>query len=117
MILDTGRLFARLLQPFAIDVVCDIGSLNGADALCFRRSAPRATIIAFEANPDNYRAMAASQALRRAHIDLSFCALAATNGEATFYVVTPRGPEDLARRGMSSLYQRAHPAHRGAPVR
>ena len=117
MILDTGRLFERLLQPFAIDVVCDIGSLNGADALRFRRCAPRAEITAYEANPDNYRAMAASQALRRAQINLSFCALAAAEGEATFYVVTPRGPEDLARRGMSSLYQRAHPAHRGAPVR
>jgi hypothetical protein len=33
---DTAKLFIRLSRALRIDVVCDVGSLNGADALAFR---------------------------------------------------------------------------------
>src|SRR5688572_12876775 len=75
MSLSTGRLFTALLRPLRIDVVCDIGSLNGADALRFRRALPKADIMAFEANPHNYRAMLATPALRRARIEVLPCAV------------------------------------------
>lgn len=100
-----------------VDVVCDVGSLNGADALRFRRAAPNADIIAFEPNPENYQAMLATPALRRAAVATLPYAAAERDGEAEFYVVPVAGPEHLARRGMSSLYQRSEPERRGKAVR
>jgi FkbM family methyltransferase len=116
VILSTPRLFADLLRPLRVDVVCDVGSLNGADALRFRRALPQAAILAFEANPHNFRAMSSTPALRRAQIALLPCAAAAHDGEAEFYVVPVAGPESLARRGMSSLYQRDEADKRGVAV-
>jgi FkbM family methyltransferase len=116
VILGTSRLFAGLLRPLRVDVVCDVGSLNGADALRFRRELPAAEILAFEANPHNFRAMRASEALRRANITVLPCAAAGREGQAEFYVVPVTGPESLARRGMSSLYQRDEVDKRGVPV-
>ena len=117
MILSTAKLFAKLLPVLHIDVVCDVGSLNGADALRFRRAVPLADILAFEANPENYHAMLATPALQRASIVTLPYAAAERDGEAEFFVVPVAGPENLARRGMSSLYQRPEPERRGKAVR
>jgi FkbM family methyltransferase len=117
VILSTARLFAKLLPALRIGLVCDVGSLNGADSLRFRRALPRADIIAFEANPENYHAMLASPALQRAAIVTLPYAAAERDGEAEFFVVPMVGPESLARRGMSSLYQRPEPERRGKSVR
>src|SRR5687767_11229723 len=97
-------------------MVCDVGSLNGADSLRFRRALPLADIIAFEANPENYQAMLASPALQRAAVVTLPYAAAERDGEAEFFVVPMVGPESLARRGMSSLYQRPEADRRGEPV-
>lgn len=115
MILSTSRLFTDLLRPLRVEVVCDIGSLNGADALRFRRALPAADIIAFEANPDNYQAMLRTPALAQAGIEILPCAAAEREGETEFYVV-PVQDGNLARRGMSSLYQREAADQRGVPV-
>jgi len=117
VILSTSRLFTKLLPVLRIGLVCDVGSLNGADALRFRRAAPRADILAFEANPENYHAMVATPVLRRAGIETLPYAAAERDGEAEFFVVPVAGPENLARRGMSSLYQRPEPDRRGKSVR
>ena len=37
LILDTRRLFCRLLRTLEIETVCDVGSMDGSDALRFRR--------------------------------------------------------------------------------
>lgn len=116
MILDTRHLFLRLLRTFDVEVVCDIGSLNGADALRFRAARPAATIFAFEANPANERRMRASAALGRARIEVVPLAICERDGAADFFVVdATRGP--LARQGMSSLYLRTPAEHRGSAVR
>ncbi len=116
MILSTSRLFTGLLRPLRIDVVCDIGSLNGADALRFRRALPTADIIAFEANPQNYQAMLSTPALAQSGIEVLHCAAAEREGSAEFYVVPVGDAGNLARRGMSSLYQRDVADQRGTPV-
>ncbi len=116
MILDTRRLFLRLLRLLDIDVVCDVGSLNGADALRFRAARPQADIFAFEANPVNEQRMRATAALSRARIDIQPLAICERDGDADFFVVdATRGP--LARQGMSSMYARTPLEHRGAAVR
>lgn len=89
-----------------IDVVCDVGSMDGADALRFRDMLPSARIYAFEANPENYRRMAADPALRERSIQALPFAVSDANGAADFFIVDAdySCPNDL--RGLSSLYRR-----------
>jgi FkbM family methyltransferase len=106
MIANTRRLFAKLLRVLRIEAVCDVGSMDGADALIFRAALPHASVYAFEANPENYRAMLADTQLANRNIRL--VPLAATNfdGEAEFFVVKSDHP-NWQWHGMSSLYRRS----------
>jgi FkbM family methyltransferase len=107
MIINTQRLFARLLATSRVNVVCDVGSMNGADALNFRDAVPQASIYAFEPNPANLRLMRANRALREGNIQV--VPLAATNcdGEAMFFLMdADYHSQTDCRRGMSSLYKR-----------
>ena len=106
MLVNTHRLFAELLQPMRIDVVADIGSMDGTDALRFRSAAPAARIHAFEPNPANLQRMSANPALRDQHIEIEPLALTNYDGDAEFYI-TPAGyyPGE-SWRGTSSLYKR-----------
>ena len=69
-VLSTRKLFARLLRTFEITTVCDVGSMDGADALFFRRQLPRAQILALEPNPSNYSLMRQDSRLRAGGIRL-----------------------------------------------
>jgi FkbM family methyltransferase len=113
VIVNTRRLFATLLRGMRINVVCDIGSMNGAEALAFRDAAPGADIYALEPNPDNFRRMAADPLMKQRRIEL--LAVAATNfdGETDFFVVDA-DPAEQIRRGMSSLYRRTDPWSRAS---
>jgi FkbM family methyltransferase len=115
LVLSTARLFAALLRPLGVTVVCDVGSLNGADALRFRKALPNARILAFEPHPANVADMRRSPRLRDARIEIHDCAVADREGRAELFVVPAEGAGLLARRGMSSLYQRADPRQRGEP--
>jgi FkbM family methyltransferase len=90
-----------------ISAVCDIGSLNGADALTFRDAVRESSVYAFEPNPDNFRLMEANQAFQERNIQL--VPLAATNydGEAEFFLVEADYSQRDSRRGMSSLHRRS----------
>jgi FkbM family methyltransferase len=106
MIVSTRRLFARLLRAMQVNAVCDVGSMDGADALMFRSVLNRARIYAFEPNPENFRLMQADLALRQ-H-DIHLVPLAATNydGEAEFFIVKADYSSTHPLRGTSSLYRR-----------
>jgi len=109
LILDTRRLFCRLLRTLAIETVCDVGSMDGTDALLFRRFRASARILAFEPNPRNFALMTADARLRRERIGVLPFAASDRRGTAPFFVVdadyTARA--DRARRGLSSLYQQS----------
>lgn len=111
MIVNTQRLFAKLLPTMRINVVCDVGSMNGADALRFREALPDSGIYAFEPNPDNYRLMSADQTLREHRIQLTPLAASNCDGEAELFVVEADhrglGSRPDERRGMSSLHRRS----------
>jgi FkbM family methyltransferase len=109
LIANTRRLFCRLLRTFEIATVCDVGSMDGSDALRFRRILPSATILALEPNPRNFALMAADDRLSRAGIRLLPVAASDRRSEAPLFVVDADYSvgRDLARRGMSSLYERA----------
>jgi FkbM family methyltransferase len=106
MIVNTHRLFPKLLARMHIGVVCDVGSMNGADALVFRAAVPESSIYAFEPNPHNICLMQANPTLKSRNIQI--VPLAATNydGEADFFIVDADYSRLDCRRGMSSLYRR-----------
>ena len=107
MIVNTRRLFARLLPVLRVSAICDVGSMDGADALMFRGVLHRARIYAFEPNPENFRLMQANTALRE-H-DIRLLPYAATNydGEAEFFLVEADSTPNCLWRGRSSLYRRS----------
>ena len=108
-LLDTRRLFLKLLRTFEVDTVCDVGSMDGADALRFRRELPSAEIIAFEPNPRNFALMETDARLARRGIRVLPVAASDRDGEAPFFVVAAQyvRNRDLPRRGMSSLHRRS----------
>lgn len=108
-VVSTRWLFAALLGALDVDTVCDVGSMDGTDALRFRRHQPRANILAFEPHPENFARMQADERLRAQHIRSIPIAASDQDAEAPFHLVNAReGPgTDLERRGMSSLLRRA----------
>ena len=104
---STRRLFLALLRPYQVDLVCDIGSMDGSDALRFRQRVPEAQVVAFEANPDNFTRMRANALLAGNRVQVEPLAVCEQDGSADFFVVRVDDPAAHARRGMSSLYRRA----------
>ena len=109
MIVDTRRLFCRLLRTFDVTTVCDVGSMDGSDALRFRRALPNATILALEPNPRNFALMEADERLLGEGIRLMPVAASDRAATADFFVVAADySPADhTAWRGMSSLHRRS----------
>jgi FkbM family methyltransferase len=107
MIVNTRRLFVKLLSAMRIGTVCDVGSMDGTDSLTFRDAVPESSIYAFEPNPENFRRMQANRALQERNIQI--VPLAATNydGEAEFFLVEADYSRRESRRGLSSLYKRS----------
>jgi len=102
-------LFCRLLRAFEVTTVCDVGSMDGRDALRFRRALPRADIIALEPNPRNFALMQADPQLALGRIRIMPLAASDRDSDAPFFVVEAdyvrtRNP---GRRGMSSLHRRS----------
>jgi FkbM family methyltransferase len=111
-IVNTRRLFAGLLRTLDIATICDVGSMDGTDALLFRRSRPRANVLAFEPNPENFTRMQNDGRLHARGIRLFPFAASDRQAEAPFFVVATRHGRgtERERRGMSSLHRRADPA-------
>ena len=103
MLTNTHVLFSALLQGAGADCVCDIGSRDGEDALCFRNLFPQARILAFEANKYNYERIAADARFTDGKVELFPCAVSDTDGEAIFNItaVSSNDPHDVS--GTSSL--------------
>jgi FkbM family methyltransferase len=107
MIVNTHRLFTTLLSRMQISAVCDVGSMNGADALNFSAAAPQSSVYAFEPHPVNFRLMEDNRALKERNIQLVPLAVSNYDGEAEFFLVEADYSHRDARRGMSSLHRRS----------
>jgi FkbM family methyltransferase len=107
VIVNTRRLFARLLSTMDIGAICDVGSMNGAEALAFSEAAPQSRVYAFEPNPSNLRLMQANRGLQRPNIQIVASAATDYDGEADFFLVAPDYSQGGSRRGMRSFYRRS----------
>jgi FkbM family methyltransferase len=107
MVVNTQRLFVALLHPLCITDVCDVGSMDGEDALAFRRAAPKARIYAFEPNPENYRLISTNRAFERSDIQFLQLAVGNRDDEAEFFLPAAQYTHRDPRRGMGSLHRRA----------
>jgi FkbM family methyltransferase len=107
MILNTQRLFRELLDKLEIEVVCDVGSMDGADALAFRGAIPESSVYAFEPNPRNLALMRENPALGARNILIVPMAVANFDGEGDFFLVDADYSRPDYRRGMSSLHRRS----------
>src|SRR5688572_27349285 len=110
MVVNTKRLFIQLLRTLRINTICDVGSMNGADALRFRAAAPAADIYALEAHPDNAQRMQDDARLQAQGISILAMAAADRDGEADFFMTPPGYAGGNAWRGMSSLHRRTRDA-------
>jgi FkbM family methyltransferase len=107
MVVNTHRLFIHLLPVMRITIVCDVGSMNGADAARFSAAVPRARIYAFEPNPHNFSLMEARRGyFQQRNISLVPAAASNYDGAAEFFLVEAQDSQPDCRRGMSSLYRR-----------
>lgn len=100
---DTKMLFSALIKALDLNCVCDIGSRDGNQAMLFRDVLPNATVIAFEANPINFRAMSARQALGDKRVEISPYAITNENGTATFFITDVDYDDPESNKGCSSL--------------
>lgn len=113
---NTRELFIALLRDLDINLVCDVGSMNGDDALAFRARLPRARIIALEPNPANLGRMRMEPRLQAAEIEIVGAAASNRDARADFFVVEADYATGNARRGMSSLHRRDANLYSTTPV-
>jgi FkbM family methyltransferase len=99
-------LFSGLIKAIGVDCICDIGSCDGSQSLLFRDICPSVTVLAFEANPINYRAMQAREALRTAGIQIFGFAISNKQATATFHVSDVDYSDASQNVGTSSFYLR-----------
>lgn len=83
---DSKILFHSLVRSLDCDLILDVGSCDGSDALGFRNTRPAAQIVAFEANPHNFRNLRQSPDLQEARISLENLAVTSHDGVSSFYV-------------------------------
>jgi FkbM family methyltransferase len=92
-----------VLKSLGADCICDIGSRDGDQALLFRHLCPEAAVLAFEANPINFKAMASDRRLSREHVELFPFAISNAHGMAKFHITDVDYDDPRANKGTSSL--------------
>jgi FkbM family methyltransferase len=83
---DNEYLFRRLAQRLRVALVCDVGAFDGKHAKRFRAGELR--VMAFEANPHCFAALANDPAIKAAGIELVHAAAWNETGTIRFNVVT-----------------------------
>jgi FkbM family methyltransferase len=100
-----NHLFYLLCAAFKPQVICDVGSRDGAASLRFRRVSPPSRIVAFEANPVNFARLQANDALTKANIVVEPLAVSDQVGRVSFFPVETNGTPEWTS-GAGSLYKR-----------
>jgi len=85
-VLKTKYLFLNLLKMFKPGLILDVGSMDGADSMRFRRMSPQSKIIAFEANPYNFSKMQSNPRLKEMNIEVRNRLVSSTAEKGKFYI-------------------------------
>jgi FkbM family methyltransferase len=100
--------FYSLILTVRPDIICDIGSCDGTEAIRFKKLRPPADVLAFEANKTNYERITGNDDVARLKIDVRHAAVTDTSGDVDFYEVDVPvakpwavGVSSLRRRGSS----------------
>ncbi len=101
--MNTKRLFIQLLSLSGSRTVCDVGSMDGAEALSFKQALPDARVVAFEANRENYERMLQDPRLRAQGVEILHQAASDEAGLVDFHIADVDYDEASANRGESSL--------------
>jgi FkbM family methyltransferase len=97
--------FCGLIALHQPEVICDVGSMDGEQAVRFKRICPRSSVIAFEANRRNYDLITADPHVQGSGVVVEHLAVSDTTGPAEFNVVDVPDHSPWAR-GVSSLRER-----------
>ena len=87
-VVNTEYLFQRMVRLYGANLVCDVGSFDGAHALRFAR--PDTRVVALEASPMNAQSLASNSAIAAAEIDVFHVAAWSDDGDVTFNVIDPK---------------------------
>lgn len=85
-VLKTKYLFLNLLKMFKPGLILDVGSMDGADSMRFRRMSPQSKIIAFEANPYNFSKMQSNPRLKEMSIEARNQLVSSKAEKGKFYI-------------------------------
>lgn len=102
LILRTKYAFHALLWLLDPDVILDVGSTDGSDSKKFKKLTQNAEVVAFEANPDNYRAMCTDNELQRLGVRVVQRLVSNLAGNSSFFVQRPVHTTTGFNRGTSS---------------
>ncbi|MES1981395.1 MAG: FkbM family methyltransferase [Pseudomonadota bacterium] len=104
--LKTKYAFHALLCLLKPEIVFDIGSMDGADSKRFRKLLPKAEIIAFEPNPNNYRAMCEDHKIEKYGIKVINKLVSDKAQSRSFFLQNAEVGTDELNRGISSALKR-----------
>jgi FkbM family methyltransferase len=99
-------LFVYLTRHLDPDLIMDIGSRDGSDALNFKQFNPNAEVIAIEANPTLFEKMSDNQQLSEHGVKIFNLAATNTDGSATFSIFNEqKGTGSLRKRANGQLVE------------
>ncbi|CCK79421.1 FkbM family methyltransferase [Desulfobacula toluolica] len=106
MELGTKFLFNLLLKYVKPEIVCDIGSMDGADAVRFKKILPASKVVLFEANPDNFASICNDANIKKYNITSFHELVWNENCQKDFFLEKASTVEgvDEHLRGMSSVF-------------
>lgn len=105
-LVSSEYLFRLLARRFRVDLVCDVGAFDCMHSKRFHAAGFR--VVALEADPRNFAALASDSTLRDAGIDVLHIAATNYDGEARLHAVkAPEGSEIEWFGAISSLRERA----------
>lgn len=106
LILRTKYAFHSLLWLLDPDLILDVGSMDGSDSKKFKQLIPNAEVVAFEGNPNNYRAMCADVDLQKLGVKAIHRLVSNREGNLSFFVQRPVNAVEGANKGTSSAMRR-----------
>lgn len=98
--LGTKFIFVYLTHHLVTDLIMDIGSRDGSDAIRFKKFNPNAEVMAIEANPALFKNMSNNKQLSEYGVKIFNFAATKTNGTATFSIFNKK-------KGTGSLLRKA----------